>query len=131
MFIYVSYYMGRKILDILQSMLVKTEKIAKAEVDVEAEEPPIEGWVPWLARIIGADKCNQEKEHSHTHEEENDEDDSFFENQCQVNFIRWFSFILFGASIIIGFIALAFYANKHQSRSLSPPESRERNQLCK
>jgi len=131
MFIYVTYYMGRKILDILQSMLVKTEKMPKVEVDVEAEEPPIEGWIPWLARIIGADKCNQEKEHSHVHEEEDEKDDSFFENQCQVNFIRWFSFILFGASIIIGFIALAFYANKHQSRSLSPPESRERNQLCK
>ena len=131
MFIYVTYYMGRKILDILQSMLVTTEK--QPEVEVKTEEPPTEGWIPWLARLTGADKCKEENTHSHdhAHEEDNEEDDTIAENQCHVNFIRWFSFILFGASIIIGFIALAFYANKHQSRSLSPPESRERNQLCK
>jgi len=133
MFIYVTYYMARKILDILQTVLVTTEKQVNAvEEDPETPKTPEEeGWIPWLARITGADNCKQEEEHSHNHEEENEEDEQILENQCQVNLIRWFSFFLFGASIIIGCIALAFYANKHQSRSMSPPESRERNQLCK
>ena len=135
MFIYVTYYMARKILDILQTVIVNTEKQKKTEVEEgEApteEVPEEEGWIPWLAHLSGADKCKQEEEHTHTHEEDAEEEEEILENQCQVNLIRWFSFILFGASIIIGCIALAFYANKHQSRSLSPPESRERNQLCK
>ena len=133
MFIYVTYYMARKILDILQTVLVTTEKQVNAvEEDQETPKTPEEeGWIPWLARITGADNCKQEEDHSHNHEEENEEDEQILENQCQVNLIRWFSFFLFGASIIIGCIALAFYANKHQSRSMSPPESRERNQLCK
>ena len=126
MFIYVTYYMGRKILDILQSTLVKQEKHPEVEQESNEVEPSEEDWLPWLARIIGVE-CKEEEANEHREGEPGDD----VENPCQINLIRWFSFILFGVSMIIGFIALAFYANKHQSRSLTPPESRERNQLCK
>jgi len=126
MFIYVTYYMGRKILDILQSTLVQQEKHQEVEQESNEVEPSEEDWLPWLARIIGVE-CKEEEANEHREGESGEE----VENPCQMNLIRWFSFILFGVSMIIGFIALAFYANKHQSRSLTPPESRERNQLCK
>eukprot|EP00092_Neocalanus_flemingeri_P001570 GFUD01001673.1.p1 GENE.GFUD01001673.1~~GFUD01001673.1.p1 ORF type:complete len:783 (-),score=140.40 GFUD01001673.1:69-2417(-) len=45
--------------------------------------------------------------------------------------IRCFSYTLFVISISLGMTAMYFYANKHQSRNMSPAESRERNQLCK
>ena len=44
--------------------------------------------------------------------------------------VRWFSFSLFLVSILAGFIASLFYLNKHQSRNMTPAESRDRNQLC-
>ena len=44
--------------------------------------------------------------------------------------VRWFSLILFLISILTGSIAFWFYLDKHQSRNMTPAESRERNQLC-
>ena len=45
---------------------------------------------------------------------------------------RWFGFIiLFFISILAGFVASYFYLNKHQSRNMTPAESREKNQLCR
>ena len=81
MFIYVTYYMVRKIIDIVKSKLVK-----------------------------GEDEGGK---------------------KTKLKLIPWFSFVLFVASISFGMIAMWFYAHKHQSRNMSPAESRERNHLCK
>jgi len=131
MFIYVTYYMGRKIIDIVESIAVKSKKMLEVDQEAKTETEPNEDWLQWIAKIIGADQCTEKNQNTHDHEEGEESTEEVVENQCQVNLIRWLSFILFGASIIFGFIAMMFYANKHQSRSLSPPESRERNELCK
>jgi len=40
------------------------------------------------------------------------------------------SFILQALAVLIGLVAAYFYANKHQSRSSTPPESRNKNEMC-
>ena len=89
MFIYVTYYMVRKIIDIVRSnCCVKME-------------------------------------------DEDGKDDAVIKTKSKLKIIPWFSFVLFVASISFGMIAMWFYAHKHQSRNMSPAESRERNHLCK
>merc|ERR1719494_861625 len=61
-------------------------------------------------------------------EEAKEEADS--EGQCSVNMVRFLSYILFSLALILALVASGFYANKHQSRNLSPSQSREKNAEC-
>lgn len=45
-------------------------------------------------------------------------------------FFVFLSFILQAMAVLIGLVAAYFYANKHQSRSSTPPESRNKNEMC-
>ncbi|XP_023328500.1 SID1 transmembrane family member 1 [Eurytemora carolleeae] len=45
-------------------------------------------------------------------------------------FMRGLSFIFFLTALVIGVIAGVFYYMKHQSRNSTPPESRNKNELC-
>jgi len=49
---------------------------------------------------------------------------------CLQPTMRLFSFIFFFFAILLMFVSGYFYLNKHQSRSLTPPESRDRNEEC-
>jgi len=44
--------------------------------------------------------------------------------------MRFFTFIFFLLAIILGAIAMLFYTKRHQSRNSTPPESRDKNELC-
>jgi len=45
-------------------------------------------------------------------------------------FMRLLSFIFFSAALVVGIIAAFFYSRKHQSRNSTPPESRNKNEVC-
>merc|ERR1712083_664572 len=59
------------------------------------------------------------------------EEEADSEGQCSVNMVRFLSYILFSAALFFALVAAGFYANKHQSRNLSPSQSREKNAECK
>jgi len=44
--------------------------------------------------------------------------------------MRFFTFIFFLLAITLGAIAMLFYTKRHQSRNSTPPESRDKNELC-
>jgi len=49
---------------------------------------------------------------------------------CLQPTMRLFSFSFFFFAILLMFVSGYFYINKHQSRRLTPPESRDRNEEC-
>jgi len=44
--------------------------------------------------------------------------------------MRFFSFIFFLLAVALGMVAMVFYTRRHQSRNSTPPESRNKNELC-
>eukprot|EP00090_Calanus_glacialis_P000732 TRINITY_DN10504_c0_g1_i5.p1 TRINITY_DN10504_c0_g1~~TRINITY_DN10504_c0_g1_i5.p1 ORF type:complete len:834 (-),score=156.09 TRINITY_DN10504_c0_g1_i5:117-2618(-) len=44
--------------------------------------------------------------------------------------MRFFSFIFFLLAVALGMVAMMFYTRRHQSRNSTPPESRNKNELC-
>jgi len=44
--------------------------------------------------------------------------------------MRFFSFVFCFLAVLLGGIAMVFYTKRHQSRNSSPPESRDKNELC-
>jgi len=44
--------------------------------------------------------------------------------------MRFFSFIFFLLAVALGMVAMLFYTRRHQSRNSTPPESRNKNELC-
>jgi len=139
MFIYVFYYVGKKVKDIL---LQSTSIGKKTKTDDEnpenaveeeknTEEDEKESWLEWSARKLGIDYCMETLEDENIQEEEDEEEKKeSVRNKWKNLFIRWLSFILFGISVLTGLLAVVFYANKHQSRNLTPAESRDKNQRC-
>ena len=104
----------------------------------DEDEETAEGWLHWIARTLHITKCEAVKEAEamekaeevvKVEEEAKEEADS--EGQCSVNMVRFLSYILFSAALIFALVASGFYANKHQSRNLSPAQSREKNAECK
>lgn len=49
---------------------------------------------------------------------------------CLKFVMRLFSFVFFLLALILGLAATYFYSNKHQSRNMTPPESRNKNTSC-
>jgi hypothetical protein len=142
MFLYLAYYMVRKLGEILRRASEKEDRdMAKERQDCEdggdPTEEPAEGWVHWLSRILHLRhrKCQSEEVEEAQQKElvevelvAMEEADS--EGQCSVNLVRWISYILFSTALVVALVAGAFYANKHQSRNLSPAQSREKNAEC-
>ena len=147
MFLYLGYYMTRKFGEIILRIVEKDhrafviEKIGEIHENPAAEEEgegTEEGWLHWMARTLHITKCEAEKEAEavekaeevvRVEEEAKEEADS--EGQCSVNMVRFLSYILFSAALFFALVAAGFYANKHQSRNLSPSQSREKNAECK
>ena len=125
MFLYFLYYGARKIFDICENQREK-KKLAESrqESELTRECSPEGDTLLWrLARSCGlgeepaGERCPPPP-HSQG-------------GVCLRRAARWFSFILFIISNLTGVIATYFYLNKHQSRNLTPAQSRERNQLCR
>ena len=125
MFLYFLYYGARKIFDICENQREK-KKLAESrqERELTRECSPEGDTLLWrLARSCGlgevpaGERCPPPP-HSQG-------------GVCLRRAARWFSFILFIISNLTGVIATYFYLNKHQSRNLTPAQSRERNQLCR
>ena len=123
MFLYFLYYGVRKIFDIWENLREREKLSARCEEN-DGERDAGEGLIWRIARRCGLDLTPApETEHS---EPEPDP-----ETPILRRVVRWFSLILFCISNLTGLIATYFYLNKHQSRNVSPAESRERNQLCR
>jgi len=146
MFLYLGYYMTRKFGEIIMRIVEKDhrsyviEKIGEIHDNPAAEEEDesSEGWLHWMARTLHITKCEAEKEAEAMDEkaeevvrmEEEAKEEADSEGQCSVNMVRFLSYILFSLALILALVASGFYANKHQSRNLSPSQSREKNAEC-
>jgi len=136
MFLYLGYYMLRKFNEIIFRLLEKEHRTILIEKNQEAgapeEDMAEQGWLHWLARILHlkCDKKCDEKDVETLEFEEEAKEEADNEGQCSVNMVRWLSYILFFIALAFAMIAAFFYANKHQSRNLSPAESRQKNEEC-
>jgi len=136
MFLYLGYYMLRKFNEIIFRLLEKEHRTILLEKNQEAgapeEDMAEQGWLHWLARILHlkCDKKCDEKDVETLEFEEEAKEEADNEGQCSVNMVRWLSYILFFIALAFAMIAAFFYANKHQSRNLSPAESRQKNEEC-
>ena len=148
MFLYLGYYMARKFGEIMLRISEKEER-DKERIEVVGEIKDgqfveiaeTEGWVHWLARVTHLGKCEkeagrgqeqgQEQEIEQETVEEVAKEEADSEGQCGLNMVRWLSYILFSAALLLALVAAAFYANKHQSRNLSPAQSRQKNVECR
>ena len=122
MFLYFLYYGVRKIFDIWENLRDREKLSARCEEDDGEREE--EGLILRIARRCGLD-LTPEAEIEQSHQEPD------AATPILRRVVRWFSLILFCISNLTGLIATYFYLNKHQSRNVSPAESRERNQLCR
>ena len=146
MFLYLGYYMTRKFGEIIMRIVKKDhrsyviEKIGEIHDNPAAEEEDesSEGWLHWMARTLHITKCEADKEAEAMDEkaeevvrmEEEAKEEADSEGQCSVNMVRFLSYILFSLALAFALVATGFYANKHQSRNLSPSQSREKNAEC-
>jgi hypothetical protein len=77
-------------------------------------------------------RLDSEADCPHDHYEENhNNDDESPPSRCGYKpLMRFLSFMFFLLALVLMGGAAYFYVNKHQSRNLSPPESRNKNSVC-
>ena len=117
MLLYLAYYLARKVVEVLVRRSRREEK-------TRADNSKPESWVCWITHVLHLRSCEEQ-------DTEEEEQEVSAPPSLATILVRWLSFLLFGAALVLAVVAAAFYAAKHQSRNLSPAESREKNQECR